>query len=213
MSQPGLGEFQLEIATVFFTLPESKGFLLAGGGALIAQGLVARLTEDLDFFTARDSGSVEAASDAFVAAALAHGWAVELLRTGPEFRRWLITGPETVLVDLAVDTPPRGVPTLTTAGPCIAPEELAARKLLALFGRAEPRDFIDVYVLNKLFEPHITLLRAAESDPGFNVPMFVETLRSHRRIDDGDFPGIDVAISDIRAYFDSWAESLEAPAV
>lgn len=40
MSQPGLGEFQLEIATVFFAPPESKRFLLAGGGALIAQGLV-----------------------------------------------------------------------------------------------------------------------------------------------------------------------------
>lgn len=50
--RPGLPAFQLEVARVFFALPASKGFLLAGGAALLAQHLTARPTEDLDFFTA-----------------------------------------------------------------------------------------------------------------------------------------------------------------
>ena len=50
--QPGLPPFQLEVARMFFALPASRGFLLAGGAALLAQHLTARPTEDLDFFTA-----------------------------------------------------------------------------------------------------------------------------------------------------------------
>jgi len=62
--QPALPAFQLEVARLFFALPASKGFLLAGGAALLAQHLTARPTEDLDFFTAPDRGHVPAARDA-----------------------------------------------------------------------------------------------------------------------------------------------------
>jgi hypothetical protein len=38
-----LTAFQIEVAQLFFSLPASGGFLLAGGGALLlAQGLTAR---------------------------------------------------------------------------------------------------------------------------------------------------------------------------
>ena len=40
----GLSEFQIEVARVFFELPASEGFLLAGGGALLASGLTSRPT-------------------------------------------------------------------------------------------------------------------------------------------------------------------------
>lgn len=55
---PELTAFQTEVARLFFALPESKGFLLAGGAALLAQHLTARPTEDLDFFTAPERGHV-----------------------------------------------------------------------------------------------------------------------------------------------------------
>jgi len=45
---PELTAFQMEVARLFFALPESEGFLLAGGAALLAQHLTARSTEDLD---------------------------------------------------------------------------------------------------------------------------------------------------------------------
>ncbi len=54
--QPGLPPFQLEVTRMFFALPASRGFLLAGGAALLAQHLTARPTEDLDFFTALSAG-------------------------------------------------------------------------------------------------------------------------------------------------------------
>jgi len=45
-----LTDFQTEVTRLFFSLPASNGFLLAGGGALLATGLTARPTQDLDFF-------------------------------------------------------------------------------------------------------------------------------------------------------------------
>jgi hypothetical protein len=54
---PDLSAFQLEVARLFFALPDSRGFLLAGGAALLAQHLTARPTEDLDFFTAPERGA------------------------------------------------------------------------------------------------------------------------------------------------------------
>jgi hypothetical protein len=42
------------VTRLFFSLPASKGFLLAGGAALPAQHLMTRPTEDLDFFAAPD---------------------------------------------------------------------------------------------------------------------------------------------------------------
>jgi len=36
---PDLTDFQLEVTRLFFSLPASKGFLLAGGAALLAQHL------------------------------------------------------------------------------------------------------------------------------------------------------------------------------
>jgi hypothetical protein len=53
---PDLSAFQLEVARLFFALPASRGFLLAGGAALLAQHLTTRSTEDLDFFTALSAG-------------------------------------------------------------------------------------------------------------------------------------------------------------
>ncbi len=209
MSDSGLSDFQVELANLFFSLPESAGFLLAGGGALIAQGIVPRPTEDLDFFTSRDLGDVQAASDALIAATTQRGWPAELKRTGDEFRRWQISGTEVVLVDLAIDSPATDTPTVTIAGPTLAPEELAVRKTLALYGRAEPRDFIDVYVLHQRFDRDATLHRTAEADRGFDLELFGQTLRTHTRIDDLDFPDVGIAIADVRAYFDAWAEDLD----
>jgi hypothetical protein len=72
-SRPELTAFQAQVARLFFALPESEGFLLAGGAALLAQHLTARPTDDLDFFTASERGHVPAARDALEAAARGTG--------------------------------------------------------------------------------------------------------------------------------------------
>jgi len=76
-SGPELTAFQTQVARLFFALPESEGFLMSGGAALLAQHLTARPTEDLDFFTAPQRGHVPAARDALETAARARGWSTE----------------------------------------------------------------------------------------------------------------------------------------
>lgn len=117
-----------------------------------------RKTDDLDFFAQR-GGDVGATSDALIAACEGWGWQVETVRAGADFRRLRVTRPspdssesEELHVDLALDAPPVGAPTVTIAGPSLAPRELAIRETLALFGRAEPRDSADVHALHRQFD-------------------------------------------------------------
>ena len=56
-----------------------------------------------------------------------------------------------VQIDIAVDSPKQLPSVKSPAGPTLAPVELAALKLLALFDRAQPRDFVDVYALAARF--------------------------------------------------------------
>jgi hypothetical protein len=46
-----LSDLQRRIATILANLAEARGFVLAGGGAIIVRGAVGRLTRDLDYFT------------------------------------------------------------------------------------------------------------------------------------------------------------------
>jgi hypothetical protein len=102
-NEPDLSAFQLEVARLFFALPASHGFLLAGGAALLAQHLTARPTEDLDFFTAPERGHVPAACDALEVAARERGWTVQRIHDSDTFCRMVIRSIDAgVLVDLAV---------------------------------------------------------------------------------------------------------------
>src|SRR5437899_1858902 len=101
-----LTDFQVQVAQLFFSLAASDGFLLAGGGALIAQGLTRRPTVDLDFFARPEAGDVHRARDEFTVAAEERGWTVERMRDSDTFCRLAIHGAEELSIDLAVDSVP-----------------------------------------------------------------------------------------------------------
>ncbi|HWG62143.1 MAG TPA: nucleotidyl transferase AbiEii/AbiGii toxin family protein, partial [Streptosporangiaceae bacterium] len=186
---PGLVAFQAEVARLFFGLPESKGFLLAGGAALLAQHLTARPTEDLDFFTAPGRGRVPAARDALGEVTRLRGWSAERIHDSETFCRLVIRSDHgTVLVDLAVNAPPDSPPSITEAGPTLAPEELAGHKLLALFDRAAARDFADVYVLARRFGKDTLLTRATQIDAGFDRAVLADMLATLDRLSDTEIP-------------------------
>lgn len=128
-----LTAFQVDMANLFFGLPASEGFLLAGGGALLAQGLTVRPTTDLDFFTGPGVGDVQTARDELLAATGEHGWDVERTRESETFCRLKVHGPEDLDVDLALDAAPGLPPAASFVGPTFAPAELAGRKVIALF--------------------------------------------------------------------------------
>lgn len=204
----GLTAFQVEVAQMFFGLPASQGFLLAGGAALAAQKLTTRPTQDLDFFTSPNSGDVLTARDAFETAALGRGWSVRRIRDTATFCRIVVTNHEDLLVDLALDAPPNLPPTASVAGPTFDPEELAGRKVIALFDRAEARDFTDVYVLAQRYPKALLLARAAEVDRGFDLHVFSDMLNTLSRFSDEELPIDTSHIHALHKFFTEWAAEL-----
>jgi hypothetical protein len=168
MDQQGsLTGFQVEVARLFFSLPEADGFLVAGGAGLIASHLIARPTQDLDLFTSRPTTSVTVATEAFLEALERQGYGTDVIQEGPSFVRLIVRkADQVVLVDVAIDSPPAHRPTMTVLGPTLAPLELAGRKPLALFGRAEARDFADIYRLVARFGKDALIEQARTSTPG-----------------------------------------------
>jgi predicted nucleotidyltransferase component of viral defense system len=205
-----LSAFQMKVARLFFALPASRGFLLAGGAALLAQHLTARSTEDLDFFTALERGHVLAARDALEAAARQRGWSAQRIHDSDTFCRMVIRSADAeVLVDLAVNAPPDLPASATPVGPTLAPEELAGHKLLALFDRAAARDFADVYVLAHRFGKDVLLARAAQIDAGCDAKVLADMIATLDRFTDDEIPvPDDSSAAELRRFYAIWRSEL-----
>lgn len=131
-----------------------------------------------------------------------------MVHDSPTFCRLVVSGFDEVLVDLALDSPPSSPPTVTVLGPTLAPLELAGRKPLALFRRAEARDFTDVYTLAQRFGKRELLTRAADVDPGFNEQILAQMMATLDRFSDDELPADPDDAPLVRAFFAEWAEQL-----
>ncbi len=162
-----LSALQQRVAAIVATLPEAEQFALAGGAALVLARVVDRETRDLDFF-GPSADDVDALTVAVEAALGQAGMEVRRERVSHGFARLIVSdGVEATEVDLATDARIR--PTQAGPyGPMVALEELAADKLLALFDRAQARDFIDVDALVDRFGLERLCALAAEKDHGFS---------------------------------------------
>jgi nucleotidyltransferase AbiEii toxin of type IV toxin-antitoxin system len=210
MELPGqLSPLQVAVAEIFFGLDEAAGFLVAGGAALVASDLIARPTEDIDLFTAAPTTSVSLASHALQVALREQGYEVLIIQDSATFCRLVVSraGEET-LVDLAVDSPPHGGTTMTVLGPTLAPLELAGRKVLALFGRAEARDFADVYVLAERFGTQALIEEAEVLDAGFDLDVLAQMIGTIGRFDEDELPLLEEQRALARTFFAEWADEL-----
>lgn len=164
-----LSPLQQAIALIIAGLPEATDFALAGGAALIARGDVDRRTRDLDFFGLAPS-DVDRLLPVVDRTLQAAGYSVVRIREAPAFARLEVEGlGDRTEVDLAADArlfPAEAGP----YGPVLAGKELAADNMLALFGRAEARDFVDVEALESRYGLEGLCRLAVEKDPGFGPP-------------------------------------------
>lgn len=97
-------------------------------------------------------------------------------------------------------------------GPVLHPDDLAADKMLALWGRARPRDFFDVAALIDRYG-HKCLLELAEAkDSGFTRKTFIDALRAIARLSNADWAEDGINSDDaqrLRTNFDAWRSQLE----
>ena len=190
-------------------MPASDGFLLAGGGALLASGLTSRPTQDLDFFGGKGRVNVGEVREQFLKEVEVRGWGCDVLQSDPVFVRLLVKGTDEVLVDIAIDVAAQYPSQFSILGPTFNHEELAGRKLLALFDRAEARDFADVFVLAQHFSKELLLVRASEIELSLNIDVLAQMMRSVGRFADGELPIDESLLKDLRFFFEKWANELD----
>lgn len=202
--------FQIEVARLFFSLPASKGFLIAGGGALLATGLTSRPTQDLDFFGEMGQVNISEARKQFLRAATNRHWKCKVIQSDELFVRMHVKGTEEVLVDIAIDVAARFPSQISVLGPTFNHEELAGRKMLALFDRAEARDFADVFALAKHFSKELLLLRASELEVSLETEVLAAMMRSLSRFSDDELPIDQSSTDELRNFFAVWANELDS---
>ncbi len=202
-----LTPLQERVARLVGALPEPGELALAGGAALIVAAIVDRQTRDLDYFTP-DASAMPHLRRQLEAALVGDGLTFSLLREAETFLRYEVSdGHEHVRLDFAQDARLHDVVT-TRLGPALDPRELAADKVLALWGRAEARDFVDVDALVARFGWEALLRWAAEKDAGFDVTHFVESTAAFHRLDDSDFDLTDDSYAALRHRVLSWPPAI-----
>lgn len=202
-----LSELQERILDVAGRLDETGSLALAGGAALIVRGLVDRTTQDLDLFVT-STAEVGPLAAALEGALADEGLEVRRVREAATFVRLeASSGEEHCIVDVGLDArilPAEPASPIAT----VAPDELAADKVLALFDRAEARDFVDVHALVRVHGRERLLELAELKDPGFSREAFAGMLGTIARLGREEFEVDDEALDELRRFFADWRREL-----
>lgn len=207
-----LTALQKKFLQVFAELPDNDQFYLTGGTALAEFYLGHRLSFDLDFFTGID-GLVQPVSYQLETLTRSHDLSIQVVRRFATFVEFQIADDqETLKIDLALDSPFRLYPPILCE-PGIRVNhftDLCVDKLLAYFGRAEPRDAVDLYFILQSQSPESLMKLAAQKDPGFDLYWFAIAL--NRCLDFPDEPErwpvkmlVDWSPGEIKAVFQNWS--------
>ena len=196
---------QEQIAEIIGDALEGTDFALAGGAAIISQGLVDRRTRDLDFFGSSSPVLTERLQSV-IDSLVREGYQVEIDQQNERFVRLDVRGlGEQTEVDFGIDfrlfPPHQGAHSLV-----LSSRELAVDKVLAIFGRAEPRDFVDLAALTRLFNIEELFADAARKDRGFSLAVFAEMTSRISRLPRREFALSDAAFDELEVTTTSWRD-------
>ncbi len=155
--------------------PESY---VAGGAYLARRG--ARVSDDIDIFHDREE-RVARAGEEDAATLRQAGLTVDWLRRQPTFLQAMVTqGAKATKLEWVVDSDFRYFPTLRDDlfGYVLHPVDLATNKVMAAAGRREPRDIVDLLMIDRDIIPLGALIWAAvEKSPGFTPEGLINEIR------------------------------------
>ena len=206
------------IARIALAAGARYGLALAGGYAVSAHGIGNRPSGDVDLFTSWQHRSQFPELTAAVVAALeAAGYKASVIMSGETFTRLTLADPAggtEEKLELSVDWRAHD-PVQLAVGPVLHADDAIANKVCALFGRALPRDFLDVdaaitsgrYTRGQLLE------LAAQADHGFDRLLFADALGALTQITDAGFAEYRTdpsMIADMRHRFAQWRQELLA---
>ena len=207
-----------QVAAVALRAAARHGFALGGGNALMAHGVIDRLTRDVDLFTDREAG-VAAAAGAVQAALHEAGFRAE--RADPAagiaglfdgmsdgLAEWTITAPggQQMLLQMAYFDRARQ-PVIMEFGPVLDLEDVVGGKVSALASRAAPRDYLDTAAALGRYTVAELIGFARRLDPGLTDRDFADAGRRLDRVTDGWFASLSLTsaqIAGLRAQFAAW---------
>lgn len=190
-----LTEFQHGLLAALAAAPNDDRYL-AGGAALHFAPHSTRYSDDLDFF--HDSEARVAKAFAADRETLRRaGYQLDVEISLPGLVRALVRqGEHATRVDWAHDSAWRFMPLVRDplGGLLLHPVDLAINKVLALAGRDEPRDFVDILYVHRQVLPLAALdWAAAGKDPGFTPLSLLELLKRRGRYHAEDFARLQLA--------------------
>jgi len=187
---------------------------LAGGAAIHIEPHTKRYSNDLDYF----HDSVERVAEAYLQdegtlRGAGHGVIIEMRLPG-YVRATVSRDGASTKVEWAHDSAWRFMPTVRSdiAGYALHPIDLAVNKLLALVGRDEPRDFLDILELHdRALSFGALCWAAAGKDPGFTPLALLEISRRRGKYHAEDFARLRLNQPvDLPALKARWLEALDA---
>lgn len=192
-----LTEFQRTVCRLIARQRRESGeSYVAGGVALNTLTGATRISRDIDLF--HDTAAAVAASwDADRELLEGHGYEVRALRERESFVEAAVSlGRETVLMQWAPDSAFRFFPLAEHVdfGLTLHPFDLATNKVLALVGRLEARDWVDVINCHARIQRLGYLAWAASGkDPGFSPAAILEQAGRSSRYSAAEIAALDFA--------------------
>jgi Nucleotidyl transferase AbiEii toxin, Type IV TA system len=210
-----------DVAAIALSASASHGFALAGGNALIAHGLISRLTQDIDLFSDVES-AVAAAADGVVNALRDAGYTVQPRDNADQLAdvfegmeeglaEWIVVAPsgDHVLLQMAYFERIRE-PVRMDVGPVLDLEDVIGGKVCALASRAEPRDYADVAAALERYTIDQLIGFARRMDLGLTNRDFADAGDRLDRWGDRVFGSVGLDPEDVarlRKQFEAWPRS------
>jgi Nucleotidyl transferase AbiEii toxin, Type IV TA system len=213
-----VSKFHGQVAAIALRAAASHGFALGGGNALIAHGIIDRVTQDVDVFSDQQGG-VEAAAGAVEAALGDGGFGIErrdkiagldvvFYGMGEGLAEWIVTAPggEQMLLQMAYFERARR-PVIMDFGPVLDLEDVVGGKVCALASRVEPRDYVDTAAAMSRYSVEQMIGFARRLDPGLTGRDFAEAARRLDQWGDGVFAPFGLSrreVAVLRQRFAAW---------
>lgn len=192
-----LTEYQRKIVHILAANRNPESYV--AGGSVINRGEAGlRISDDLDIFHDA-AASVAAAAAADEQSLRAEGYAItRTLTADGMIKAEVMRGDERVRLDWATDSAFRFFPVVPDDefGFRLHDADLATNKILALAGRSEVRDFLDILTIDKNYLSLGAVIWAAcGKDPGFSPALILDQTNRHSRYQESDLKGENLARS------------------
>lgn len=178
---PILLPYQITILELFFASPFAKPFFLTGGTALSAFYLAHRESQDLDFFSLSPFDTLVLRNTIQEIADKTHSTMTIQARSQTYYEIYLENTKEGwgQKIDIVQEQPIHfGEITRINAVAVDSLINIATNKILAVFGRLEPKDYIDLYVIFTKTELSFDEMfqKAKEKDTGLSELYFANVI-------------------------------------